>query len=123
MSHFAKIGENNTVVDIIVGPSDMTDEEALQWCINNLGGVWLQTSYNTFAGQHGLGGTPFRKNYAVIGGTYDEERDAFIPPKVWNKWILNEETCQWEPPHLPPDYENQGYFWNDNKGEWEPVID
>ena len=117
MSHFAKIGENNTVVEVIVGPSEMTDEEGLQWCIDNLGGTWVQTSYNTFAGKHNLGGTPFRKNHAGIGFTYDSNRDAFIAPKPYNSWILNEDTCLWEAPVVYPQ-DNNEYTWNEETQSW-----
>ena len=65
--------------------------------------VWKQTSYNTYGGVHQLGGTPLRKNYAGIGYTYDEDKDAFIPKQPFNSWTLNEDTCQWEAPSARPD--------------------
>lgn len=100
MAHWAEIDENNIVLRITVGNNEEADE-GYQWLINNLGGRWIKTSYNTIGGVHLLGGTPFRKNYAGIGWTYDEERDAFIPPKPDGVgWILNEETCLWENPIL-----------------------
>jgi len=100
MAHWAEIDENNIVLRITVGNNEEPDE-GYQWLINNLGGRWIKTSYNTIGGVHLLGGTPFRKNYAGIGWTYDEERDAFIPPKPDGVgWILNEETCLWENPIL-----------------------
>ena len=80
--------------------------------------IWKQTSYNTLAGQHKLGGTPFRKNHAAIGYTYDEDRDAFIPPKPFNSWILNEDTCQWEPPVVKP-IDNNNYIWNEETQQWD----
>ena len=100
MAHWAEVDENNIVLRITVGNNEEADE-GYQWLINNLGGRWIKTSYNTIGGVHLLGGTPFRKNYAGIGWTYDEERDAFIPPKPDGVgWILNEETCFWENPIL-----------------------
>jgi hypothetical protein len=122
MSHWAEIDENNIVLRVLVGDNnDPNGDEGYQWLIDNLGGRWIKTSYNTQGGVHLLGGTPLRKNYAGIGFTYDEERDAFIPPKPFNNWTLNEDTCQWEAPIPYPD-DNKFYVWNDNKGEWEEVI-
>ena len=106
MSHWAEIDENNVVIRVIVGDNnDPNGDEGYQWLIDNLGGRWVKTSYNTFAGVHKEGGTPFRKNYAGIGYTYDEARDAFISPKSDDftdeegnsfTFTLNEETCQWD---------------------------
>jgi hypothetical protein len=100
MAHFAEIDQNNIVVKVLVTDSnDLNGDEGYQWLIDNLGGTWIKTSYNTFGGLHLLGGQPLRKNYAGVGYTYDAERDAFIPPKPEGVgWILNEETCQWENP-------------------------
>ena len=99
MSHWAEIDENNTVLRVTVGDNNEPDE-GYQWLIDNLGGTWVKTSFNTYAGTHREGGTPFRKNFAAIGGTYDSVRDAFIPLKPENiddiEFILNEETCLWE---------------------------
>lgn len=99
MAHWAQINENNIVVRVTVGSNDESDE-GYQWLIDNLGGTWIKTSYNTVGGQHLNGGTPLRKNFAGIGYTYDSARDAFIPPKPnfleGAQWILNEETCLWE---------------------------
>lgn len=109
MAHWAELDENNTVTRVLVGSNEDPDE-GYQWLIDNLGGTWVKTSYNTIAGTHMLGGTPFRKNYAGIGYTYDESRDAFIPPMppttIPNPdneggtkevtWILNENTCNWD---------------------------
>jgi hypothetical protein len=98
MAHWAEIDENNIVVRVTVGSNDDADE-GYQWLIDNLGGTWIKTSYNTIGGVHQSGGTPLRKNYAGIGYTYDLERDAFIAPKPEGVgWILNEETCIWENP-------------------------
>lgn len=98
MAHWAEVNENNIVLRVIVGDNnDPAGDEGYSWLINNLGGRWLKTSYNTMGGVHLDGGTPFRKNYAAEGYIYDEVRDAFIPPKpTEGNWILNEDTCQWE---------------------------
>ena len=95
MAHWAEIDENNVVLRVTVGDNNDPDE-GYQWLIDNLGGRWIKTSYNTRNGIHIEGGTPLRKNYAGIGYTYDELRDAFIPPKPEGNFILNEDTCQWE---------------------------
>jgi hypothetical protein len=96
MAHFARIDKNNIVIQVVVVDNEHEDrgQEFLAEDLN-LGGTWVQTSYNTFAGEHLLGGTPLRKNYAGIGYTYDSERDAFIPPKPTNDAVLDEETCLW----------------------------
>lgn len=97
MAHFAEIDDNNVVVQVLVVPDEQEHrgEEFLSVDLR-LGGRWLKTSYNTLANVHRNGGTPFRKNYAGIGYTYDQNRDAFIPPKPDRPCILNEETCVWE---------------------------
>lgn len=93
MSHFAQLDENNIVTRVLVIEQDVID--------TGLFGdpaTWVQTSYNTYGGEHALGGTPLRKNYAGVGFTYDAVRDAFIPPKENEDWVLNETTCLWEKP-------------------------
>ena len=96
MAHWAEIDENNIVLRVLVGSNDDLDE-GYQWLIDNLGGTWIKTSYNTHLNVHTLDGTPLRKNYAGIGYTYDAERDAFISPQPEGVgWVLNEETCGWE---------------------------
>lgn len=117
MAHFAQIDENNIVQQVLVVVNEViTDEngnESEQLGIDFLKSLygeetqWVQTSYNG----------SFRKNYAYSGCTYDNERDAFIQPKPWNSWILNEETCRWEPPIPIPD-ETQPYVWNEDNLEW-----
>jgi hypothetical protein len=102
MSHWAEVDSNNTVIRVLVGPN--YGDEGYQWFIDNLGGTWIKTSYNAVAGKwrnpetNEITENPgFRKNYAGIGFTYDENRDSFIPPKPEEgNWILNEETCLWE---------------------------
>lgn len=92
MSHFAKV-VNGTVVQVIVAEPEFFDT-----FVDSSPGEWIQTSYNTYGGQHPEG-RPLRKNYATIGGTYDKERDAFIPPKFNDSWVLDEETCLWIEPY------------------------
>ena len=132
MASFAKI-ENNTVVRVesvineVLKDSNGVEQEAigvqfLKNLYNEPEAIWKQTSYNTHGGVHDNGGTPFRKNHAGIGYTYDETRDAFIPLKSYNSWILNEETCLWEPPVSKPVTEleeNQYYSWNESIINWE----
>lgn len=99
MAHFALIDDTNTVINVLVVPDDQEHRGHEFLAVDlGLGGTWLQTSYNTYGGQHANGGTPFRKNYAGIGYTYDSVRDAFIPPQPDPSYILNEETCLWEEP-------------------------
>ena len=127
MAHFAKLGTGNIVEQVIVVSNDIaTTEQAGINFINNLYGtndIWKQTSYNTNAGVHSLGGTPFRKNHAGIGYTYDSQRDAFIPQKPYNSWILNEQTCLWEAPvAYPVDSNiNNMYKWNEEILNWELI--
>ena len=93
MAHFAQLDENNVVLQVIVGVDEPYDGEAIY--AETTGKVWKKTSYNTLGGVHLLGGTPFRKNYAGIGYTYDLDRDAFIAPKPNESCVLDEQTCQW----------------------------
>jgi hypothetical protein len=97
MAHWAEVDEDGIVLRVTVGSNDDSDE-GYQWLIDNLGGTWIKTSYNTIKGVHTLGGTPLRKNYAGIGFTYDSGRDAFIAPKsnCHPEEALNEDTCVWE---------------------------
>jgi hypothetical protein len=132
MASFAKI-ENNIVITVesvvndVLKDSNGVEQETigvqfLKNLYNEPNAIWKQTSYNTFAGLHKTGGTPFRKNHAGIGYTYDENRDAFIPQKPFNSWILNETTCLWEPPISKPIEqleENQYYSWNESIINWE----
>ena len=124
MAHFAKLGTGNIVLAVHVVSNDVaTTEQAGVDFLNNLYGtndVWKQTSYNTRGGVHKTGGTPFRKNYAGIGYKYDTSKNAFIPPKPYNSWILNETTCLWEAPVALPDTENR-YRWNEEILNWELI--
>lgn len=97
MAHFAEIDSDNIVLRVLVTDNNMPNE-GHDWLIQTFGGRWIKTSFNTYGGQHKLGGTPVRKNYAGIGFTYDEQRDAFIPPKLSDTAVLDEETCLWVEP-------------------------
>ena len=110
MAHYAKI-ENEIVTNVIVAEQDFIDTQE---------GMWVQTSYNTHGGQHTLGGTPLRKNYAGIGHTYDSTRDAFIPPTPYASWVLNEDTCLWEAPVVYPD-NGKIYTWDESTTNWVEV--
>ena len=125
MAYFAKI-ENNIVTSVIVA-----EPEFFNTFVDNTPGIWIQTSYNTRGGIHYQPNSnipsedqskSLRKNYAGIGYTYDQARDAFIPPKTLNSWILNETTCLWEAPVAKPTAElesNQYYSWNESIVNWE----
>jgi hypothetical protein len=117
MAHFAKL-ENNIVTQVIVvSNQDILNEQGqeseqkgIDFCTNLLGGTWKQTSYNG----------KIRKNYAGIGYTYDEGRDAFIAPKPYNSWVLDETICQWK---APVDYPTNGghYLWNEETQSWNEI--
>ena len=119
MAHFAKLDENNNVISVhvvvnnVITIDGVESEQAGIDFLTELHGhsLWKQTSYN---------GT-FRKNYCGIGFIYDSERDAFIAPKPYNSWELNEETCQWEAPEPYPT-DGKMYYWNENHKEWEEVV-
>jgi hypothetical protein len=118
MAHFAQLDENNVVTQVIVVDNrDTSDANGVEkeyigiaFCERLLGGTWKQTSYN---GNR-------RKNYAGIGYTYDSERDAFIPPKPYASWVLNEDTCLWEAPTPMPD-DGQMYAWNEETQTWDAI--
>jgi len=114
MSHFAKI--NNGVVEQVI----VAEPEFFETFVDTTPGEWVQTSYNTYGGQHRNGGTPLRKNYAGIGYTYDRQRDAFIPPKPFASWVLNEETCLWEAP-TPMPTDDKNYRWDETTTAWVEV--
>ena len=127
MASFAKIGLNNKVMEVhSLHNNELKDSNGVEQEVNGIDfltkltgwAIWKQTSYNTSGGVHLLGGTPLRKNHAGIGMTYDEDRDAFIPKKPFNSWILNETTCLWEAPVALPDTENR-YNWNEETTSWD----
>jgi hypothetical protein len=118
MAHYAFLNEDNIVVEVITGKDEGVDGiDWEEWYGNFRGKVCKRTSYNTSGGIHLLGGTPYRKNYAGIGHFYDSIKDAFIPPKPYPSWILNEDSCLWESP-VP--YPNDGlyYSWDENSLSW-----
>jgi hypothetical protein len=131
MASFAKIGLNSKVIEVLsVHNNELKDSNGIEQevigidFLTKLTGwaIWKQTSYNTVGGVHSFGGTPLRKNHAGIGYTYDETRDAFISPKPFNSWILNEDTCIWNAPVAMPTTEledNQYYSWNESILNWE----
>ena len=127
MASFAKI-ENNIVTtvvsvvnEVIIDNNGIEQEQLginfLKTLYNEPNAIWKKTSYNTHSGVHDNGGTPFRKNHAGIGYSYDQTRDAFIPPKPYNSWILNEDTCNWGAPIPMPNDDNQ-YTWNEETKSW-----
>ena len=124
MARFARLGPGNVVETIVLVSNDIaTTEQAGVDFLNNLYNtrdVWKQTSYNTRGNIHSNGGTPFRKNYAGVGYSYDPQRDAFIEPKPFNSWTLNETTCIWEAPVAYPD-DGQRYTWNEKTTSWDLV--
>ena len=118
MAHFAKLENNNIVSQVIVVANEElldngveSESKGIAFCENLFGGTWKQTSYNG----------SFRKNYAGIGYTYDESRNAFIPPKPYNSWILNESTCTWNSP-VPYPIDGQMYTWNEENQSWDELI-
>lgn len=110
MSHFARVTAQGIVEQVIVAEQDFIDTLSDKTS-------WIQTSYNTRGGVHLLGGTPLRKNYAGVGYTYDSVRDAFIPPKPYVSWVLNENTCLWDAP-TPCPTDGKIYNWDENTQQW-----
>ena len=121
MAHFAQIDENNIVTQVLVVGNDQ-EHRGQDFLANDLGlgGTWIKTSYNTHGGVHSNGGTPLRKNYAGIGYTYDAGRDAFIPPKPFNSWVLDEDTCLWNAP-TPMPTEGGPYMWVEDDLNWQTI--
>lgn len=118
MAHYAFLDQNNIVVEVIVGKDE--NDEGIDWETHYgafRGQICKRTSYNTYGGVHTGGGTPFRKNYAGIGYTYDSVRDAFIPPKPYASWVLNENTCLWDSPITYP-ADGKRYTWNEDQQNW-----
>lgn len=123
MAHAAEIDGDNVVVRVLVVP-DAQEDRVQEFLADDLGlgGTWIKTSYNTQGGVHSNGGTPLRKNYAGIGFTYDSERDAFIPPKPFASWTLNEDTCLWEAPVAYPE-DGKFYTWDEETTSWNEVTE
>ena len=133
MASFAKLNSENIVTTVVSVVNDVLKDsngiekesigvQFLKNLYNEPEAIWKQTSYNTIGGVHSNNKTPFRKNHAGIGYIYDSQRDAFIPPKPFNSWILNEDTCFWESPIPKPTTElqySQYYFWNESIINWE----
>ena len=111
MSHYAKV-LNGIVQQVIVA-----EAEFFQTFVDTSPGEWIQTSYNTYGNQHKNGGTPLRKNYAGVGYTYDHTKDAFIPPKPFASWALNEDTCLWDAPTSMPT-DGKFYEWDESTTSW-----
>lgn len=119
MAHWAKIDENNLVTKVVVMDNNHEDgDEGYQWLIENLGGTWIKTSYNTVGNVHKNGGTPLHKNYAGIGFTWDGT--GFHAPQMFPSWSLNPETYLWEPP-IPFPFDGKAYGWNEENQSWDEV--
>jgi len=121
MAHYAFLDENNIVTEVIAGKEEGNFNWEQQYG-SFRGQLCKRTSFNTIGGVHQLGGTPFRKNFAGIGYQYDQTRDAFISPKPFNSWILNETTCLWESP-IPYPQDNNRYNWNEQNQSWDLIED
>jgi hypothetical protein len=127
MAHYAFLDENNIVADVIVGKDE--NEDGVDWEQHYgafRGQTCKRTSYNTQGGVHSSGGTPFRKNYAGIGYSYDSERDAFIPQRPYPSWVLDEDSCLWEAPVAMPTDAGTGeppkrYTWDEDLINWIEV--
>jgi hypothetical protein len=118
MAHFAQLDENNNVLQVIVVhnnelliDNEENEQKGIDFCIAHYGGRWLQTSFNN----------KFRKNFAGVNFLYDPFRDAFISPKPFDSWVLNEETCRWEAPTPMPTDQNR-YLWNEDDKEWNVIL-
>ena len=120
MAHYAFINQDNIVVEVITGKDET--EGDIDWEQHyaefRYGLICRRTSYNTHGGVHLTGGIPYRKNFAGVGYTWDEQRDAFIPPKNYTSWLLNEDTCLWEAP-IPYPTDGKTYIWYEMMLRWE----
>ena len=128
MAHFAEIDNSNIVLRVIVLDDKDTQDEngnemesiGAKYLADGLGGTWKRTSRNTLGNIHSSGKTPFRKNYAGIGYTYDASKDAFYAPQPYPSWTLTEATCQWDAPTAYPD-DGKHYIWNEGTTSWDEV--
>ena len=121
MAHYAFLDENNIVTEVIAGVEEGSDGQ--DWEVRYglmRGQTCKRTSYHTIGGEHVNGGTPFRKNYAGIGYSFDETKDAFIPPQDYPSWTLNETTCLWESP-VPYPSDGKQYAWNEDNRQWDQL--
>jgi hypothetical protein len=110
MAHWAEIDQNNVVLRVVVGDNnDPNGDEGYKWLLDNLGGTWVKTSYNA----------TIRKNFAGVDFTYSEDLDAFIPPKLYPSWVLDQATCQWKPPVEPPNPVD--YVWDESTQSWKSI--
>jgi hypothetical protein len=116
MAHYAFLDEKNIVTEVIVGKDEGNFDWEQQYG-SFRGQACKRTSFNTYGGVHKLGGTPFRKNYASIGYTYDPQRDAFIPPQPFTSWTMSEETCLWNSP-VPYPTDDKQYTWDEATTSW-----
>lgn len=125
MAHYAFLDENNVVTNVIVGRDETEIVDGISDWESHYsevtGQVCKRTSYNTFAGEHKNNGTPYRVNYASIGGTYDVVLDAFIPIQPFVSWTLDEQTCQWQPPVSKPT-DGKIYEWDEINITWKEII-
>ena len=132
MAHFAKLGINGKVIGVhvinntdILNASGVEDETVGQQFLERVHGwpasMWIQTSYNTSAGTHKLGGAPLRGNYAGLGMTYDDDNDIFIGKQPYASWTLNTTTAQWDAPTPRPE-DGKYYTWNESTKAWEEVV-
>lgn len=115
MSHFAKVLDGKVIQVIVAEP------EFFDTFVDSSAGEWIQTSYNTHGGVHRNGGIPLRKNYAGIGFTYDKQKDAFIPPKPYESWVLDENTCLWKAPISRP-ADEKFYDWDETSLSWKEMV-
>ena len=121
MAHYAFLNMQNIVTEVIVGKDETEGPTNWEMHYGNIREqVCKRTSYNTSRGKHRNGGTPFRKNFAGIGFTYDYARDAFIPPKPFDSWVLNESTWLWDSP-VPYPSDGKMYTWNEETTSWDEV--
>lgn len=114
MAHFAKV-KDGIVTNVIVAEQEFIDN-----LLEEEAGTWIKTSYNTYKGEHKLGGTPLRKNFAGVGFIYDKQRDAFYQPQPYASWKLDEETCHWEVP-TPMPTDGKAYKWNEENLTWDVI--
>jgi len=114
MAHFAKV--NNGIVEKVI----VAEAEFFDTFVDDSPGTWIQTSYNTYGGEHRDGGTPLRKNYAQVGGSYDHANDAFYNKQPYPSWILNNTTYIWECPVKYPD-DGKMYTWNETTKAWDEI--